>query len=151
MKCRQTHQETAKLIVIGKQNLIVPFGGMFRASAWLASATTGSSSAAPRIRKAFVMSVFPGKEAEYEARHSPIWTDLHATLKAHRVHNYSIFLLPATHQLFGYAEIESEAQWAAIADTPVCKRWWKFMADVMPANADNSPVAAPLQEVFHMD
>ena len=95
--------------------------------------------------------VNPGCEAEYQRRHSPIWADLQATLKAAGVHNYSIFLLPATHQLFGYAEVESEVAWAGIAGTPECKRWWKYMGDVMPSNPDHSPVSAPLVEVFHLE
>ncbi|MCW1924705.1 L-rhamnose mutarotase [Luteolibacter arcticus] len=103
------------------------------------------------IRKAFVMSVNPGAEEEYERRHQPIWDELTAVLKAHGVHNYSIFLHPETRQLFGYAEIESEECWEAIAETEVCQRWWKHMADVMPANPDSSPVSAPLREVFHLD
>ncbi len=103
------------------------------------------------IRKAFVMSVHAGREAEYARRHQPIWDELAATLKAHGVHNYSIFLHPETRQLFGYVEIEDEARWAAIAQTEVCRRWWKFMGEVMPANPDNSPVSRELKEVFHLD
>jgi len=103
------------------------------------------------IRKAFVMSVNAGSEEEYERRHRPIWDELAEVLKAHGVQNYSIFLHPETRQLFGYAEIESEERWAAIASTDVCQRWWKHMADVMPANPDSSPVSAPLREVFHLD
>lgn len=72
-------------------------------------------------------------------------------LKAHGVHNYSIFLHPGTRQLFGYAEIEDEARWAAIARTEVCRRWWVHMRDVMPSNADNSPAARDLGEVFHLE
>lgn len=102
------------------------------------------------IRKAFVMSVNPGQESEYARRHQPIWKELEDVLRAHGVHNYSIHLLPGTRQLFGYAEIEDEARWQAIANTDVCKRWWKHMADVMPANPDNSPVASPLTEVFYL-
>ena len=103
------------------------------------------------LRKAFVMSVDAGKEQEYERRHRPIWPELEAVLNAHGVHNYSIFLLPQTRQLFAYAEIEDEAQWAAIAQTEVCQRWWRHMGDVMPSNLDHSPVAADLREVFHID
>lgn len=103
------------------------------------------------IRKAFVMSVHPGQEAEYEKRHSPIWPELEAVLKAHGVHNYSIFLHAETKQLFAFAEIENEARWNAIAQTPECQRWWKHMGDVMPSNADHSPVATNLKEVFHLD
>lgn len=103
------------------------------------------------IRKAFVMSVNPDSHEAYERRHRPIWPELQAVLKDHGVQNYSIFLLAETNQLFAYAEIEDEARWAAIAQTDVCQRWWKHMGDVMPSNPDNSPVSAPLVEVFHID
>jgi len=100
------------------------------------------------IRKAFVMSVRPGFEAEYEKRHNPIWPELEATLREHGVRNYSIHLHPESGQLFAYAEIEDEARWAAIAETEVCRRWWASMAPLMPSNPDNSPVSLPLKEVF---
>ena len=103
------------------------------------------------IRKAFVMSLNPGQEAEYRRRHNPIWPELEAVLKEHGVHNYSIFLHPQTHQLFAYAQIEDEARWAAIANTDACRRWWVHMKDLMPSNPDNSPVANDLREVFHLD
>ena len=102
------------------------------------------------IRKAFVMSVHPSHGGEYERRHRPIWPELEAVLKAHGVHNYSIFLHEETRQLFAYAEIEDEARWAAIAQTEGCQRWWKHMGDVMPSNPDHSPVARGLREVFHL-
>jgi len=103
------------------------------------------------IRKAFTMQVFANKHKEYEERHNPIWQELQATLKAHGVSNYSIFLNPNTNLLFGYAEIKNEEQWNSIANTNICKKWWKYMADVMPANPDNSPISEPLREVFHID
>ena len=102
------------------------------------------------IRKAFVMSVHSGHEAEYEKRHSPIWPELEAVLKSHGVHNYSIFLNEPTNQLFAYAEIEDEARWNSIAQTAECQKWWAHMGDVMPSNPDNSPVANDLREVFHL-
>lgn len=97
------------------------------------------------------MSVDAGKEQEYERRHRPIWPELERVLKAHGVHNYSIFLHEQTRQLFAYVEIEDEARWNAIAQTPECQRWWKHMGDVMPSNADASPVSVGLREVFHLD
>ena len=103
------------------------------------------------IRQAFVMSVHAGQEIEYKRRHRPIWPELEAVLKAHGVHNYSIFLLPATRQLFAYAEIEDEARWAAIARTPECQRWWTHMSDIMPTNPDHSPLSVELEEVFHIE
>jgi L-rhamnose mutarotase len=102
------------------------------------------------IRKAFVMSVHAGAEPEYARRHQPIWDELAAVLKAHGAHNYSIFLDPATRQLFGYVEVEDEARWAAIAKTEVCQRWWQHMGDIMPSNPDHSPVSRGLHEVFHL-
>lgn len=102
------------------------------------------------IRKAFVMSVHPGQEAEYTRRHQPIWPELAAVLQAHGVRNYSIFLHEETRQLFAYVEIEDEARWAAIAQTEVCRRWWQHMREVMPSHPDNSPVAQELKEVFHL-
>jgi L-rhamnose mutarotase len=102
------------------------------------------------IRKAFVMSVNAGSEAEYARRHQPIWDELAAVLRAHGVHNYSIHLHPETNQLFAYAEIEDEERWQAIARTDVCQRWWKHMGPLMPSNPDHSPIASPLHEVFHL-
>jgi L-rhamnose mutarotase len=103
------------------------------------------------IRKAFRMSVHAGQEAEYERRHTPIWRELEETLVRHGVRSYSIFLDPATRDLFAYAEIESEERWAAIASTEVCRRWWRHMKEVMPANPDDSPVSSELREVFHIE
>ena len=103
------------------------------------------------IRKAFRMSVHPGGEAEYEARHSPIWPELERTLVAHGVRRYSIFLDATTGDLFAYTEIESEQQWQAIAATEVCRRWWASMRELMPSNADSSPVTRELREVFRME
>jgi L-rhamnose mutarotase len=102
------------------------------------------------IRQAFVMSVHPGQEAEYERRHRPVWPELEQVLKAHGVHNYSIFLCAETRQLFAYAEIEDRARWEAIARTEVCQRWWRHMSPVMPSGPDHRPVASPLREVFHL-
>ena len=104
----------------------------------------------PIIRKAFRMAVHAGQEQEYERRHRPIWPELEETLIRHGVQTYSIFLDPDTADLFAYVEVESEERWAAIASTGACRRWWAYMRDVMPANADNSPASRELREVFHM-
>ena len=103
------------------------------------------------LRKAFRMSVHPGREQEYERRHRPIWPELEETLLEHGVLTYSIFLDEATNTLFGYVEIESEERWAAIARTDVCRRWWSHMRELMPANPDDSPVSLELREVFHVE
>ena len=102
------------------------------------------------IRKAFRMSVNKGHEAEYERRHNPIWRDLAETLAGHGARNYSIFLDKETGDLFAYVEIESEERWAAIAETDVCRRWWRYMRELMPSKPDDEPVSRPLAEVFHL-
>jgi L-rhamnose mutarotase len=103
------------------------------------------------IRKAFRMAVNPGQQAEYTRRHNPIWAELADVLRQHGVQSYTIYLDPDTNDLFAYAEIESDERWAAIAGTDVCRRWWRFMREVMPSNPDDSPVARDLREVFHLD
>ena len=102
------------------------------------------------IRKAFKMKVYPDKIEEYTKRHNPIWPMLQEVLKDHGVHNYSIFLDTETFFLFGYAEIESEEKWRAIADTEICKKWWAYMKNLMETNADDSPVSIDLEVLFHM-
>ena len=104
-------------------------------------------------RIAFVMSVNPGHAAEYEKRHNPIWPELAQTLRDHGVRNYSIFHDPSTHQLFAYAVIEDEARWSALAGTEVCRRWWRYMTEVLVCERADSPKAKEemLREVFHLD
>lgn len=103
------------------------------------------------IRKAFRMAVDAGAAREYERRHQPVWRELEETLLAHGVTRYSIFLDTHTNDLFGYVEVECEHKWAAIAATDVCQRWWRHMRDLMPTNADSSPVSRDLREVFHLE
>ena len=103
------------------------------------------------IRKAFLMTLKPGCQEEYERRHNPIWPELEAVLKDHGVSNYSIFLDRNTHRLFAFAEIESEERWRQIAETEICQRWWAHMKTLMLTNPDNSPSATELDEVFHLN
>ena len=103
------------------------------------------------IRKAFKMAVHPDQHAEYKRRHNPIWRELEDTLHAHGVNTYSIFLDEQTSELFAYVEFETEAKWQAIARTEICQKWWAHMREIMPANAENSPVSTELREVFHID
>lgn len=102
------------------------------------------------IRKAFRMRVDPARHDEYARRHNPIWRELEDTLVAHGVHSYSIFLDSETSDLFAYVEVEDEARWAAVASTEVCQRWWQYMREIMPSNADNSPISHPLTQVFQL-
>lgn len=102
------------------------------------------------IRKAIVMQVNPDSHAEYERRHNPIWPELEAVLKEHGAHHYAIWLDTKRNLLFATLEIESEERWNAVAKTDVCQRWWKYMRDIMPTEADNSPVSTALKPVFYL-
>jgi L-rhamnose mutarotase len=97
------------------------------------------------------MSVHPAQQGEYLRRHRPVWRELEATLLAHGVRTYSIYLDPATNDLFAYVEFEDENRWAAVAATDVCRRWWHHMRELMPSNPDDSPVSRELDEVFHIE
>jgi L-rhamnose mutarotase len=103
------------------------------------------------IRKAFMMKLKPGQQAEYERRHNPIWPALELLLRDQGVWSYSIFLNRETDQLFAYAEIESEELWEEIAQEEVCQRWWAHMQEIMVTNDDSSPTSTNLDEVFHIE
>jgi len=40
---------------------------------------------------------------------------------------------------------------AALPNSPLVRKWWDYMAPLMETHPDNSPVAQPLTEVFHLD
>lgn len=103
------------------------------------------------IRKGFKMKLYPGMAEEYEKRHNALWPEMMEMIHEYGGHNYSIFLDQETNILYGYLEIEDEARWAASADTPINRKWWDYMADIMDTHPDNSPVSTDLHMVFHLD
>lgn len=103
------------------------------------------------LRNAFVMKLKPGFEAEYKKRHDEIWPELAAELKAAGISDYSIFLDPRTGTLFAVQKLTDTNTAANLPSTAIVKKWWAYMKDIMVSNPDNSPVALPLTEVFHLD
>jgi L-rhamnose mutarotase len=103
------------------------------------------------IRNAFKMRLKPGFENEYKRRHDEIWPELSRELKKAGVSDYSIFLDEETLTLFAVQKLSDGNTAAKLPQTAAVKKWWKYMADIMDTNADNSPVCKPLSEVFHMD
>ena len=93
----------------------------------LASEKSSLAQPSMKLRKAFVMSIHPRSEQEYKSRHNPIWPDLEKALKEHGVSNYSIFLHPEIHQLFGYAEMENKELWCRISTTAICRKRRRHM------------------------
>ena len=103
------------------------------------------------VRKWFKMFLYPGMAEEYEKRHNALWDEMKDMIHEYGGRNYSIYLDKETNVLYGYLEVESEEQWAKSADTPINRKWWDYMADIMETNEDNSPVCIDLTPVFHLD
>jgi L-rhamnose mutarotase len=101
-------------------------------------------------RVAFKMQLFSGFEAEYKKRHDELWPELKQLLKDAGINDYSIFLDTTTNCLFAVMKAEDPAKLANLPSTPVMQKWWKYMADIMETNADNSPVQISLEEVFYL-
>ncbi len=105
------------------------------------------------IRKSFLIRVKEGMAEEYERRHDNIWPALTDIFKQHGVHKFSIHLHKETGYLFGYIEIEDEERYNAIGDYDVCKKWWKYMAEVLVCENENSEKGKEdiLREVFYFE
>ncbi len=97
------------------------------------------------------MQLKPGVVAEYKKRHDEIWPELTAQLKAAGISGYSIFLDEETLTLFAVQKLGEENSAAELPDSPIVRKWWDYMAPLMETNSDNSPLAKPLKEVFHLD
>ena len=102
-------------------------------------------------RVAFKMKLKPGVVAEYKKRHDEIWPELAAELKAAGVSDYSIFLDEETLTLFAVQKLSDGNTAAQLPNSPMVRKWWNSMAPLMETHPDNSPVAKPLREVFHLD
>ena len=99
---------------------------------------------------AFKMHLNPGMRDEYKRRHDEIWPELSALLKDAGVSDYSIHLDEETSTLFGVLWRTDDHTMDALPESPVMRRWWAYMADIMMTHPDNEPVAKPLINVFHM-
>jgi L-rhamnose mutarotase len=102
-------------------------------------------------RFGFKMKMYPGFKEEYRKRHGEIWPELVRLLKNEGVGNYSIFLDEETNTLFAYQEQTGENSSQDLGQTEIVQKWWKYMADIMETNPDNSPVTIPLEQVFFME
>ncbi len=96
----------------------------------------------------FKMKVHPGRIEEYQKRHNPIWRELKELLERKGVLEYKIFYDPENQGLYAFAVVNDKKEWDSVAEDPLCRKWWDFMAGVMPTNPDNSPRTFDLLEVF---
>lgn len=102
-------------------------------------------------RLAFKMQLNEGQKAEYIKRHNEIWPELKTLLKDAGISGYSIFLDDETNTLFAFQKVSGEGGSQDLGQTEIVKKWWKFMADIMKTNPDNSPVTKELEEVFYLE
>ena len=101
-------------------------------------------------RIAFKMKLNPGCSEEYERRHNAIWPELSGLLKAAGIQDYSIFLDEETYTLFAVQQTNAAAGSQDLGKHEIVQKWWRYMADIMETNEDNSPVSIPLREVFNL-
>jgi L-rhamnose mutarotase len=102
-------------------------------------------------RKAFKMFLKPGFEKEYEKRHNEIWPELKQLIEESGVCDYSIFWDKETNILFASQKVKGGAGSQDLGNNPIVQKWWRYMADIMETNADNSPISDDMIEVFHME
>lgn len=100
-------------------------------------------------RVAFVMEIYPGYEAIYQAKHDAIWPEMAETLHSFGIRNYSIYRRGLT--LFAYLECDDVARLDGQREHPIIQRWWQMMKPYMKYNADGTPWAETIPEVFHLD
>jgi L-rhamnose mutarotase len=105
----------------------------------------------PMNRIAFKMKLKPGFAKEYERRHNLLWPELKLLLEDAGIYDYSIFLDSETNFLFAVQKVKAESGSQDLAHHEVVQKWWKYMADIMEVNSDNSPVSIPLKEVFRLE
>lgn len=92
-----------------------------------------------------------GQKEEYKKRHNEIWPELKKLLKDAGVSEYSIFMDEETNILFAFQKVRGDGGSQDLGKTEIVKKWWKFMADIMETNPDNSPLTKELEELFYME
>jgi L-rhamnose mutarotase len=100
------------------------------------------------MRQAWVMKLKPGNAAVYKLKHDEIWPEMLALMQRDGVRNFSIYRHGLT--LFAYQERDTPPAPDAPVD-PIVWKWWEMMAPYMETNPDFSPVAEPVEEMFHAD
>ena len=100
---------------------------------------------------AFKMILCEGYAEEYKKRHDVIWPELKSLLKDHGISDYSIFLDEESNVLFGKLTVDNISSLTCLPESPVMKKWWAYMEDIMVTNDDASPVSIPLKQVFFME
>lgn len=102
-------------------------------------------------RLAFKMHLNEGQKVEYKKRHAELWPELKQLLHDAGITEYSIFIDEDTNVLFAFQKVSGEGGSQDLGQTEIVQKWWKYMADIMKVNPDNSPVTIELEEVFYFE
>jgi L-rhamnose mutarotase len=97
---------------------------------------------------AFILTIRPGRIAEYKKRHDEIWPEMATALKASGIVYYDIYLNETSSQVFGHM-LRDRAPDPAAAEDPVILKWRAHMADVLEMDGDR-PRREPIERVFHL-
>jgi L-rhamnose mutarotase len=100
---------------------------------------------------AFRMLLKEGQEEAYRKRHDEIWPELKRALCAAGVLDFRIFLDPETRMLFAIMRCRAHHELQTLRESPLMRRWWAMMSDIMETNADLSPREWPLVPMFELD
>ena len=100
---------------------------------------------------AFKMRLKPGCKDKYLKIHNELWPEVRTLLKENGISDYSIFFDEETNILFAIQKVSDRSLLKNIGSSPIIHEWWNSLADIMEVNADNSPVIANLEMIFHLD
>lgn len=102
------------------------------------------------MKRAFKMKLNEGQIEEYKKRHNQVYPELVEQFKLAGVSTYTIWFDEETNYLFAFVELENNDVWNNISETEACQKWWKFMANIMETNSDNSPVSTDLELAYEL-
>ena len=72
-------------------------------------------------------------------------------MKEAGISDYSIWLDDESNTLFASLKRRDDHRMADLPSSPVMRRWWDYMRDLMACHPDGEPIAVPLADVFHLD
>ena len=101
-------------------------------------------------RVGFKMVLKPGFADEYQRRHQNLWPELAELLTQAGISDYVIYLDEATHVLYASHKVDEHGDPSTLAQHPVMRTWWGYMADIMETKEDLSPVVTSLREMFYL-
>lgn len=105
------------------------------------------------MRVGSVIRLRADKEAQYLRLHAAVWPEVLASLAAHGIRNYSIFLRDGLlFSYYDYVGADHEADLAAMAAEPRVQEWWQLTDPCQQPVATARPGEqwAPMVEVFYL-